>query len=49
MEHLSWKQAIWLARGAALGSFLRRRVEALRAILGQLRVIRLGRRRLHEG
>jgi hypothetical protein len=27
MEHLSPNQAIWLARGAALGIFLRRRLE----------------------
>lgn len=49
MEHLSRNQAIWLTRGAALGIFLRRRLDALRATLGQLRGIRLGRRRLPEG
>lgn len=42
------KQAIWLARGAALGISLRRLLRALHASLNLLRDIGLARRKLPQ-
>jgi hypothetical protein len=41
-------QAIWLARGEALGAFLLGLLRALRASLNQLRAIGLARTRLPD-
>jgi hypothetical protein len=46
MEPLNRNQAIWLARGVALGIFLRRLLRALRWVTGHLRYTSLAGRRL---
>jgi hypothetical protein len=46
MEPSNRDQAIWLARGAALGTFVGRLLRALRAGVGQLRQTRFGHRTL---
>ncbi|MGH6896441.1 MAG: hypothetical protein ACREJ5_07825 [Geminicoccaceae bacterium] len=46
MEPSNSHEAIWLARGAALGTFLRRLLHALRAGVGPLRDIGFRRRML---
>ena len=46
MEPSNKDQVIWLARGAALGTFLGRLLQALCAGVGQLRGIGSGRRLL---
>jgi hypothetical protein len=38
-QPLSRNQMVWLARGAALGSFLRWLLRAMRAVAGELRYI----------
>jgi hypothetical protein len=46
MEPSNRNQAIWLARGEALGSFVGRLLRALRAGVGRLREIGFGRKTL---
>lgn len=46
MKPLNSDQTIWLARGVALGSFLRRLLRTLRRGVGQLRAIGLAGTRL---
>jgi hypothetical protein len=46
MERLNRNQALWLARGVALGGFLLRLIRAVHAGVGHLRDIGFARRRL---
>jgi holin-like protein len=48
MELLNRNQAIWLARGVALGIFLRRLLRALRRVTGQLRYTSPRRQRVAQ-
>ena len=48
MERLTRNQALWLARGGALGSFLLRLIRAVRTGMGQLCEVGIARRRLPE-
>ena len=48
MEPSNKNQTIWLARGAALGTFVGRLLHALRAGVGRLRHVGLARTRLSK-
>jgi len=48
MDRLNRDQALWLARGVALGSFLLRLMRAVRAGLSHLREIGLAHRGLRK-
>jgi hypothetical protein len=48
MDQLNRNQAIWLARGVALGGFLLRLMRAVRAGVRHLRDIGLAHRGLHK-